>query len=94
MEGFLYDIEKSIDFFQEEDYFSTGDRSILKEELNISLFETNNDKEEKKINLGEKKKKINELIIVLKKRKEIKEGKKNFWLNLKKKKKFKEKKMQ
>ena len=57
MEGFLYDIEKSIDFFQEEDYFSTGDRSILKEELNISLFETNNDKEDKKRNLGEKKKK-------------------------------------
>ena len=57
MEGFLYDIEKSIDFFQEEDYFSTGDRSILKEELNISLFETNNDKEDKKRNLEEKKKK-------------------------------------
>ena len=36
MEGFLYDIEKSIDFFQEEDYFSTGDRSILNKVVRIS----------------------------------------------------------
>ena len=43
MESRLYKFEeeKSIELFQEDDFLSTGDRSILKDDLTISLFEKN-----------------------------------------------------
>ena len=43
MESRLYkfEVEKSIELFQEDDFLSTGDRSILKDDLTISLFEKN-----------------------------------------------------
>ena len=41
MESNLYKFEeeKTIELFQESDFLSTGDRSILKDDLTIALFE-------------------------------------------------------
>ena len=43
MESNLYKFEeeKTIELFQESDFLSTGDRSILKDDLTIALFEKN-----------------------------------------------------
>ncbi len=38
---YKFEEEKSIELFQEDDFLSTGDRSILKDNLTISLFEKN-----------------------------------------------------
>ncbi len=82
MEFKFYNIEeeKSNELFPEVEFLSTGDKSFLRDNLTISLFENNdNFQNYNSIKIDKKKiKKLKNIMIVLKKKKETKEEKKNF----------------